>query len=87
MDLAELSAVGELLELAHARVVLEQVADHQRAPGPLRRVDRPLGVGDRLGERLLDETVLACFEHAHGELGVRGNGGGERDRIERLVLE
>ena len=58
-DLAELAAVGELLELADARVVLEQVPDHQVPPRGLRRGDGALGVPHRLRERLLDKAVLA----------------------------
>ena len=59
VDLAELAAVGDLLQLRDARVVLEQVPDHQRAPGGVGRGDRALGVRDGLRERLLDEAVLA----------------------------
>ena len=75
------------LSLRDARVVLEQVPDHQRAPGGLGRGDGALGLGDRLGERLLDEAVLAGAEHALGELGVRGHRGGEGDGVERVVGE
>ena len=52
---------------------------------PARRggVDGALGVGDRLGERLLDEAVLAGLEHAHGEVGVGRDRRGEHDRVER----
>ena len=40
VDVAELARVGDLLELAHARVVLEQVADHQHAAGSRAPRDR-----------------------------------------------
>ena len=63
------------LSLRDARVVLEQVADHQHAARRLGgRGNGALGVGDRLGERLLDEAVLAGLEHRDGELGVVGTG-------------
>ncbi len=87
VDLAELTRVGELLELADAGVVLEQVSNHQRAIGAFGGRDHALCVGDRERERLLDEAVLASGEHALGELGVRGHGGRESDRVERVVLE
>ena len=35
----------------------QDIADDQLALGALRRRDDPLGVGDRLGERLLDEDM------------------------------
>ena len=87
MDVAELAGVDDLLQLRDARVVLEQVADHQRAPALLRRGDRLLRVGDRLRQRLLDEAVLARAQHALGERGVARDGGGEDDGVELLVGE
>ena len=60
VDVAELARVDDLLQLAHARVVLEQVADHQHARRPRRgRLDHALGLRGRLRQRLLDEAVLA----------------------------
>ncbi len=59
VDLPELTAISQLLELLHARVVLQQVADHQHPVCGQPGIDGPLCVGDRLGERLLDEAVLA----------------------------
>ncbi len=41
VDLAQLAGVGQLLELLHARVVLEQVPDHQHAAGLARRRPPP----------------------------------------------
>ena len=74
--------VGDLLELRDARVVLEQVADHQRAAGLARGVDGPLGVRDGLRERLLDEAVLAGAQHLLGER-ARGSGPASRGRPRR----
>ena len=68
-----------------ARVVLEQVADHERPSRLLRRGDGALGVGDRLRERLLDEAVLAGAQHALGEIGVGRDGRGQDDGVERVV--
>ena len=73
------------LSFRDARVVLEQVADHQHPAGRLGRGHGPLGVGDRLRQRLLDEAVLAGLEHADRELGVGRDRGGQRDRVERRV--
>jgi hypothetical protein len=68
-------------------VVLEQVAHHQDAVGSARRLDHPLGHGDRLGERLLHEAVLARLEglERHGRVG--GHVGGHADRVEIGVVE
>ena len=87
VDLAELAAVGDLLELRDARVVLEQVADHQRPPGLARRVDGPLGVRDGLGERLLDEAVLAGAQDLLRQRRVGGDRRRQDDRVERVVGE
>src|SRR4051795_6957033 len=87
VDVAELAGVGDLLELRDARVVLEQVADHQRPAALRRRGDRPLGVGHRLRERLLDEAVLAGAQHALGERGVGGDRGGEDDGVELRIVQ
>ena len=85
--LAELARVGQLLELPDARVVLEQVADHQHPPESARGRHRALGVGDRLRQRLLDEAVLAGLEHPHRELRVRRDRRRERDRVELRIGE
>jgi hypothetical protein len=82
---AQLAAVHELLERLDARVVLEQVADHQHAIGRARRRHHLLGLLDRLGERLLDEAVLAGLQHPHRERSVRRHRRGQRDRVQRLV--
>ncbi len=55
--------------------------------GRARGLDGALGVGDRLRERLLDEAVLAGLEHAHGEIGVCRDRGGDDDRVELVVGE
>ena len=70
------------MSLLDARVVLEQVADHQDPAGALGGRDDLLGLGDRLRQRLLDEAVLAGLEHAHGEVGVGRHRRGDDDRVE-----
>jgi len=84
---AELAVVGQLLERAQARVVLEQVADHQRAAGSGGGVDRALRVGDLDRKRLLDEAVLAGLEHRDRELGMGRDRGRERDRVQLGIGE
>jgi hypothetical protein len=68
-------------------VVLEQVADHQGPAGRLGGGDGALGARGGLGERLLDEAVLAGAQHLLGELGVRRHGRGEDDGVELGVPE
>ena len=87
VDVPEIPAAGDLDELVDARVVLEQVADHQDPAGLLRRDRHPLRLGHRLRERLLDETVLACGQHPLRELGVRGHVRGHRHRVEVRVRQ
>ncbi len=84
---AELAVVDQLLELDDARVVLEQVADHQHAVRAARRGDDRLGVGHGLGHRLLHEAVLARREHALRERGVGRHRRRERDGVDRVVGE
>ena len=66
VDVAELAGVDELLEPLEARGGTRAGA-RPSACGRCRRggLDHRLGVGHRLGERLLDEAVLARLEHAH----------------------
>src|SRR3954463_16020729 len=59
VDVAELAGVGDLLQLLDARVVLEQVADHEHATRLLGRGDDTLRLRHGLRQRLLDEAVLA----------------------------
>jgi hypothetical protein len=68
-------------------VVLEQVADHQRPASLVRGGHGALGALHRLGERLLDEAVLARAHDGLGELGVRRHGRGEDDRVEPGIGE
>jgi hypothetical protein len=84
---AKLTRVGELLQLPHARVVLEQVPNHQYPAACLRGCDRPLGVGDGLGERLLDKAMLAGLQHPYGELGVARDWSSEHHGVECRVLQ
>ena len=85
--LAELTRVHDLLQREHARVVLEQVPDHQQPPRLGGGRNRQLRVGDRLRKRLLDEAVLARLEHPGGERRVRRHRRREHDRVERGVAQ
>ena len=87
VDVAELARVGDLLQLDHARVVLEQVADHQDLARALGRGRDLLGVGDGLRQRLLDEAVLAGLERLEREVGVGRHRRGDDHRVERVVGE
>ena len=87
VDLAELAARGDLGEHAHARVVLEQVPDHQHPLRLARGLDDTLGLHHRLRERLLDEAVLAGHEHCFGELRVRWHRRCDDDGVELRVGE
>ena len=84
---AELAAVGHLLERPQPRVVLEQVADHQRAPGRGGGIDGSLGVGDGDRQRLLHEAVLAGLQHSDGELRVGRHRRRQHDRVQLRVVE
>jgi hypothetical protein len=75
------------LELVDAGVVLQQVPHHQHLARPPLGVHDALGVRHRLGQRLLDEAVLAGVEDAHGLLGVARDGGGEHDGVQLGVGE
>jgi hypothetical protein len=86
-QVAELTRVGDLLEAVEARVELKQVPDHEHPPRPFLGLHGPLGVRDRLGQRLLHEAVLAGLEHSGRELGVGRDGGREHDRVELGVGE
>ena len=87
VDLAELARVRDRLELLDAGVVDEQVADHQDPAGLPRRRDRALGVGDVVGERLLDEAVLAGAQHALRQRPVGRDRRGQHDRVELRVAQ
>ena len=54
-------------------------------PGRPRGLDDRLGLGGRLGQRLLHEAVLAGLEHPERQLGVGGHRGGDHDGVERGV--
>ena len=61
-DVAELAGVDELLQLAHAGVVEQQVARHQHEASLLGERDELLHLGGAHRGRLLDEDVLARLE-------------------------
>ncbi len=87
VDVAELAGVHQVLEPLEAGVVLEQVAHHQRAPGGAGRLHHGLGLLGGLGERLLDEAVLAGPEHAKRERGVGGHRGGDHHGVELGIVQ
>ncbi len=86
-DAPELAGVDELLHLAHAGVVDEQVAEHEATPPGLGRVEQILHLGRAQGDRLLDDDVLAGLEGLLGERVVRGHRGRDDHGVERLVTE
>ena len=79
VDVAEVAGVRDLLQLDHAGVVLEQVADHQHRARALGRGGDLLGIGRRLRERLLDEAVLARLQRLERQAGVGRHGRGDHD--------
>ena len=87
VDVAELARLGDLLQLLDARVVLEQVSDHQHPAGVARGVRNLLGLGRGLREGLLHEAVLARLEHACRQLGMARHVRGHDDRVEIGVGE
>ncbi len=82
MDIAELAGVDYLLELSHARVVLEEVPDHQAPAAGAIGVEHALGLECSEGERLLHEAGLACLQDSGGKLRVRGHRSGHRDCVQ-----
>ena len=79
--------VDELLQLAHARVVEEQVARHQHEAARLGERDELLHLGGAHRRRLLDEDVLAGLERLLGERVVGRDGRRDHDRLELGVGE
>ena len=87
VHVAELAGARQLAELLDARVILEQVADHQDAVGCPRGLDEGLRLRSRARQRLLDEAVLPGFEHPGGELRVGRHRRGDHHGVERVVGE
>ena len=88
MDVAELAGVGDLLQLRDARVVLEQVADHQRsARSP--RPPRPRARRRRPTAPAASRRSSACRRAARARRARRGvgHGRGEHDGVELGVAE
>ena len=81
---------GELDEADPGGVVAQDIADDELAAGAPGRRHHPLGIGDRIGDRLLEEDVRSCFHRLDGEIrmGIRqgidgddiGLEGGQRRR-------
>ncbi len=87
VELAELAAVEHALDRPHRRAVEESVAAHQQQAAPLGGVYEAGGVGARVGERLLDEGVLARLDRGQGQLVMRVDRRRDQDRVDRLVGE
>ena len=79
---AELAGVDELLQLAHARVVEQQVAGHQDEVALGGERDELVHLGALHRRRLLDEDVLAGLERLLRERVVRRHGRRDHDRVE-----
>ena len=86
-DVPERALVDHLPQLADAGVVLEQVADHQDPVVLLGEGHDALGVGEVLGQGLLDEAVLAGLDHLLGDRGVGRDRGGDCHRVQVRVGE
>ena len=87
VHVAELAGAHQLAELLNARVILEQVTDHQDAVGCPRGLDEGLRLRSRAAHRLLDKAVLPGFEHPRGELCVGRHRRGHHHGVERVVGE
>ena len=84
---AELARFDQLTQLDHGRVEPQQVADHHD-PRPLGGQGLQLpGLGDRPGQRLLHEHVLAGQQGAPGQGVVGGHRCRHDHRVQRLVLD
>ena len=86
-DLADAAGVDRLLGHAVARVEADDVADEQDAPGAPARLDDLLRVGDRGGDGLFEEDVLAGLEGGDGGLGVLVPHGADGDGIDLRIGE
>ena len=84
---AELARVDELLQLADARVVEQQVAGHQHEVALLGERDELVHLGAAHRRRLLDEDVLARLERLLRERVVRRHRRRDDDRLELGVGE
>ena len=71
----------DLDELDPGRMLAKDIADDQLALRALRRGDDLLGVGDAVGERLLDEHMRARLHRLDGEIGVRVGQRVDRDDV------
>ena len=87
VDLAELTRVGDLLQLLNAGVVFEQVPHHQDPPRRPRRLRHLLGLCRRLGQRLFDEAVLPGLQDTRRELRMGRDVRRDHDSVELGILE
>ena len=83
--LAELARVDELLHLAEARVVEQQVAGHEDEVAGLGQRDELLHLLSPHRGRLLDEDVLPGFERLLREAVVRRDRRRDHDRLDVVV--
>ena len=74
VDLAQRAVVDEMLHLADGPREQEGVVHHDPEVFPLGQVDELLGLGDGVGEGLLDKDVLAGLEGLFGQLEVGEDG-------------
>jgi hypothetical protein len=84
---SELARLDQLLQLAHARVIEQQVPWHQHElalPGDRHEL---LRLGRVHRHRLLDEDVLAGEQRPPREVEVRHDGRGDDDRLELGIGE
>ncbi len=79
---AQLARLDHLLQLQECRMVLEQMANHDDTAGRRGGLCDPLAIGDRQGQRLLDEDVLAVPERRNRHLGMLLRRRGQHHRID-----
>jgi hypothetical protein len=63
-------------------LLADDVADHQGTAGLLGGINHRLRLGDRAGDRLFAEDVLAGAQRGDGQLGVGGRGGAKADGVD-----
>ena len=66
-------------------MVQEEVAGHEDEPALLGQREQLLGLGARLGRRLLHEDVLAGQQRLLGQFVVCHHGGRDRDRVQLRI--
>jgi hypothetical protein len=87
VDVAEVAAVDDLLDLAHRGAEDERVADHEGEAARCGEVDELAGARGIGGHGLFDEDVLAGLERRLGDPVVRADGRGDEDGLNGGVGE